>query len=226
MTAERIVSARRWPTNADLIADVARLYLASDMRALDPTYGRGRWWTLWSPRELVRTDLDPAKAPDGVADFTALPFADQSFDMVAFDPPYVATGGRSTQGVAGAQMSDAFGMASSRRTPAENQELIDAGLAEAWRVVRPSRRTAGRYASGIVLVKCQNYITSGRLWPGAFRTLSAAEALGFRPVDILEHLSASGGPQPSTNVNGTPRRQVHAKRNNTTLLVLEKGPRP
>ena len=223
-TTTRVLSATAWRTNAELIAAIAPLYLTRDMHTVDVTYGNGKWWTLWRPDQLVAHDLDPTKG-DGV-DFTALPEADATYDLAAFDPPYVATGGRTTQGAAGVQMAHAFGMSSSGATPADNQALIDAGLAELYRVLRPVARSSGRPRAGVALVKCQNYITSGRLWPGVPRTIAAAEAQGFRLEDIIEHLSAAGGPQPQTNPDGTPRRQMHTKRNNTTLLVLTKGPKP
>lgn len=37
---------------------------------------------------VTRVDNDPTVRPDVLADFTALPFADQSYDTVFFDPPY------------------------------------------------------------------------------------------------------------------------------------------
>ena len=80
-----LVAAYRWPTNAHLIADVAELYLDPGMRAVDVTYGLGKWWQIWRPLELVEHDLDPKKG-DGV-NFTALPEADNTYDLAALDPP-------------------------------------------------------------------------------------------------------------------------------------------
>ena len=57
--------------------------------------------------------------------------------------------------------------------------MNDAGLAECYRVVRPK---------GIVIVKSQDYVTSGKLYPGTHYTLTAALAMGFTLEDRLEHL--------------------------------------
>lgn len=229
MTAPRFLSAQTWRTNAELIAAVAVLYELGGLRnAVDVTYGAGGWWKAWEPAGLVRHGLaleSPEHYDDGV-DFTALPEPDDTYDLAAFDPPYVSIGGRTTQGAAGAEQAARFGMASSASNPADNQALIDAGLAELWRVLRPCRRSAGRARTGIALVKCQDYITAGRLWPGVHRTLTAAEAVGFRIEDIIEHVRPSAGPQPLTNRDGTRRRQMHAHRNHSTLLILTKGPAP
>lgn len=84
-----ILAYAKWTSNADLIADVARLgYLRQQSAILDPTYGYGTWWKNWQPDVLRRHDLDPAKAPDGAMDFTDLLYADGHFEAVVFDPPY------------------------------------------------------------------------------------------------------------------------------------------
>lgn len=247
-TADRpVLAAHAWPTNADLIADVARLgYLRAEWVTLDPTFGRGIWWKKWRPDELVAHDL----AIDGV-DFRDLPYADDTFDAVAFDPPYIAPGGRATSTLGairrgpvteridngrgpkrrtreGSDFHDRYGLVDAPKTPAGVQELLEQGLAEVGRVVKPG---------GVVLVKCQDYITSGRLWLGTHRTLSHALELGFDVVDRLEHV-AGVRPQPGnrtrkhTACNGAgcdaeecddgrvPSGQQHARRNLSTLFVF------
>lgn len=214
MTA--VLAATAWRSNAELIADVHRLgYLLPTDHVLDPTYERGTWWKAWRPERLTTHH----RAVDG-SDFRCLPYPDASFDAIAYDPPYVCPGGRKTSTVQA--MHERYGMAEGGhddpmfRTPAELQAIIDAGLTEMVRLVRPPRsKTAG----GIVLVKCQNYIWSGHLWEGAERTRAHAVALGCTVVDRLEMLGTPG-PQPTVNRDGSPRRQVHARRNLSTLFVF------
>ena len=97
MTAP-VMAAGTWANNAELIRDavVPLGYLRAEWRTLDPTYGLGNWWSRWRPERLHAHDLDPAKAPDGPMDFTALDYPDGYFDAVTFDPPYMAPGGRKT----------------------------------------------------------------------------------------------------------------------------------
>lgn len=217
MTAP-VIAATAWPTNAELIADVARLgYLLDTDHVLDPTYENGVWWKQWRPEKLTTHH----RAVDGT-DFRALPHPAATFDAVAYDPPYVCPGGRATSTVKA--MHDRYGMNEGGaadpdfRTPAELQQIINDGLTEMVRVVKPR---------GIVLVKCQNYIWSGRLWEGAELTRAHALELGCSVVDRLEHLGRPG-PQPTVNRDGTPRRQVHARRAHSTLFVLRApaAPRP
>lgn len=210
-----VLAAHAWPTNGHLIADVARLgYLRRTDVVLDPTYGNGVWWSVWEPEHLVSHH----RATDG-SDFRRLPYDDASFDAIAYDPPYVCPGGRKTSTTQ--NMHRRYGMDEGRddplfTTPAELQALIDDGLTEMVRLVRPPRtKTEG----GIILVKCQDYIWSGALWEGVARTRGHAVALGCTVVDSFVHLGTPG-PQPTTNPDGTPRRQVHARRAHSTLLVL------
>jgi len=211
-----VLAATRWNTNAEMVADAASLgFLRREWVTLDPTYGRGTWWRCWRPDHLVVHDL----VVDSV-DFCQLPHDDNTFDAVAYDPPYLCKGGRRTSGI---PVFDArYGLANTPRTPAGLQELIDAGLAEMHRVVRPARRGEG----GIVLAKCMNYVSGGKLWLGVHRTLSAAQNLGFRVVDVWEHVG-DPGPQPSERrrKDGTLSRQQHARHNSSTLLILQKPPK-
>lgn len=195
-----VLAATTWNSNAELIEDCARLgYLRAEWRTLDGTYGRGIWWKNWRPDELVTHDI----ALDGV-DFRRLPEADEFFDAIAFDPPYVSVGGRKTTTIP--DFHDRFGLTDAPTSPAGVQQLINDGLDEMYRVLR--RR-------GILLVKNQDYVSSGKLWPGTHYTLTHALSLGLELVDRLEHIG-SPRPQPAHV------RQVHARRNLSTLFVFRR----
>jgi hypothetical protein len=197
--ATPVLAASPWPTNGELIADCARLgYLQPHWRVLDPTYGRGLWWTSFTPDDLVTSDLSTG------VDFRDLPWPDGEFDAVAYDPPYVAPGGRATTGLP--DLFDRYGLMAAPGTPPLLQEMIDAGLRECARVLRPG---------GYLLVKCQDYVSSGKLWPGTHLTLCTALDAGLQFTDRLEHIGRVR-PQPPG------RRQVHARRNLSTLLVLRR----
>lgn len=194
-----VLAATAWTTNADLIEACVQLgYLHPIDRVLDPTHGRGLWWTKWRPENLTASDLRTG------VDFRHLPHENGTFDAVAYDPPYVCVGGRKTTGLA--DLHDRYGLTNAPTSPAGLQALINEGLAECARVAR---------TNGVVLVKCQDYVSSGRLWLGTHHTLTAALGLGLECVDRLEHL-AGVRPQPPG------RRQVHARRNLSTLFVFRK----
>lgn len=199
-----VLAATAWSSNAAMILDVVKLrYLTDEDFLLDPTYGRGRWWTKWREPNVTH-DI----TLDGV-DFRDLPDADGIFDSVAFDPPYVAMGGRKTTGIQ--EFFERYGLTDAPKRPAELQAMNDAGLRECLRVVRKR---------GIVICKVQDYVTSGHLYPGTHLTLTAALAMGFKLEDRLEHLGKARMQPARTRKDGKPVRQHHARRNLSTLLVL------
>jgi tRNA G10 N-methylase Trm11 len=202
-----VLAAHYFRNNAELIQACARLrFLKRSDWVLDPTYGRGLWWSLWEPRKMTFHDL----VLDGV-DFRNTGYESHQFDAIAFDPPYVSVGGRSTTGIQ--EMYDRYGLWGAPTSPALLQALINDGLAEMQRLVK--RR-------GIVFVKCQDYVSSGKLWSGTYYTEQFARSIGYDVVEKFIHVKKSGGPQPKnrTRKDGTRSRQMHARHNSSMMLVL------
>lgn len=205
-----VLAADSWPTNAHLIADVARLHHPDAHYVIDLTYNTGKWWKVWSPPVLVANDIDRRFGHFHEDYRERVGWQNDLFDLVAFDPPYQSQGGRKTSTVKA--MNDAYGRGLSAKSPAENQEWINLGLAEAVRICEPR---------GVVLVKVMDYISSGKLWLGTYRTIDHALTLPVEVEAIYTHVGKAG-PQPQVNRDGSPRRQVHPRSNATTLLVLRK----
>ena len=186
-------------TNAELIADAAQLgYIPADGLILDPTYGLGGFWRTYRPARLVTNDLDPARASP--ADFTALPYRDNVFDAVVFDPPYKLNG---TGG--GGPGDQRYGVAGPYRPVASITELIHTGITETARVTKPG---------GYLLVKLQDQVVSGRVTWQTIDATNHAASIGLRLADSL--LFTGGRKQPAG------RRQIHARRNYSTLLIFQK----
>jgi hypothetical protein len=195
-----IKAATSWSSNAHMIEDCFSLgYLSQEALTLDPTYGRGGWWKRQKPNTLITHDL----ANDGI-NFHNLPYNDNHFDAVVYDPPYVATGGRSTTGIP--DFFDRYGLKNAPRTPIDLQNYINKGLTECDRVLT---------SKGFLLVKCKDYISSGKLWIGTHHTLTHALNINLTLVDRLEYIT-SGVVQPAN------RRQIHARRNLSTLFIFKK----
>lgn len=218
-----VLAADRWNENGDLIAACFTLgYLRDTDHVLDPTYEKGTWWKRRRPTCLTTHH----RAVDGT-DFRSLDYLDASFDAIAYDPPYVCPGGRKTSTIQ--SFHERYGMNEGGaadpdfRTPAELQQIVNAGLTEMHRLVRPSavKKLDANRPNGVVLVKAMNYIWSGQLQLGAHLTLAHAFGLGFVCEDIFEHLG-DPGPQPTVNPDGSPREQKHARRNHSTLFVLRR----
>jgi hypothetical protein len=187
-------------TNAELIESCVSLgYITDTDTILDPTYGLGRFWTRWQPATLVASDLDVTKSPYGTSvDFTSTPWPDSSFDAVVFDPPY------KLNGTGGSHPSDKrYGVAGPNSSWQARHRLIRAGITEALRVLRPD---------GTLLVKCQDQVCSGSVRWQTREFSEHAEKNGSRLIDMMHLLSYRS--QPAN------RRQLHARRNYSTLLVF------
>ena len=222
-----IMAATKWPKNAHMIADVARLgYLHEDIITLDMTYGRGTWWKKFRPTILVANGTDLEHKPDLTADFRAMPFRDGAFSQIIFDPPYVVKGGRRTSTMEDHQ--DRYGMTDAPTNPLEGQQLVNDGLAESARLLE---------TNGVLLVKAQDYVSSGRVHWGVDETTIFSRALGLRKVDQFLFLN-NGSAQDKArtkrcatcsgegcivcdNSGSIPVAQQHARRNVSVLMVFQ-----
>jgi hypothetical protein len=184
-------------TNGQAIADCAALgYIKLTDRTLDTTYGLGRFWTDWCPATLARNDLDPARG-NLHYDFTKLPFADRSWDVVVFDPPYRLTGTPDSGGPANSDTD--YGITAMRWQ--DRMQLIIDGAVE-----------CGRVADRTLLVKVQDQVCSGQI---RWQTHTVIDALGtWRLVDELYVVGLRAQP--------AGRTQKHASRNYSSLLVFQR----
>lgn len=182
--------------NAQLIEAVRDLgYLRDGRRIIDLTYGLGTFWSRWRPKRLVTNDQD-VRYGTYHDDFTATRWRDASFDAVVFDPPYKLNGTDQGEG-------ERYGVHVPTRWQ-DRMELIHDGVVECARIVKPG---------GYVLVKCMDQVCSGRVRWQTMEVRDWGRALGLTLEDRLDMVSFR--PQPDG------RRQVHARRNASTLLVLQ-----
>lgn len=197
-----VLAVNDWPSNAEMIEDVARLgYLRREWLTLDATFGLGTFWKSWKPDRLVAHDIDPAKSPSGSSvDATDLPYSDAFFDAVVIDGPYKLNGNPSDTDGADSR----YGV----------HHYVD------WRqrmdLLRMMMREGARVlGDGYMLFKCQDQVCSGKVRWQTFEFTRYAETCGLGLVDRFDFLSYRAQPHG--------RRQVHARRNASTLLVLKKG---
>ena len=202
--SKMVWAATNWQFNGDLIADVAKLgYIRDDDCCIDLTYGKGTWWKRYRPTLLATNDIDDTTKAEYHDDFRATKWFDDNFDVVAFDPPYISPGGRETSTIA--DFNSRFGLLSTPRTVLGLREMNQDGLDEARRICKPG---------GIILVKCMNYINSGRYQPEVFVMWEAATAFGLQMVDQFIMIRRSG-PQ-------SQKTQVHTRNNYSVLLIFQK----
>ncbi len=195
-----VMAIDSYRTNGELVAACASLgYLRPELRTLDPTWGRGRFWTAWRPQVLVAHDLRPELSPTGQGvDATSLPYEDRSFDQVVLDGPYKLNGRPD------AATDARYGVHEPARWQ-DRMELLRAMLREGARVL----------CRGCLLFKCQDQVCSGKVRWQTIAMVEEAERCGLGLVDRLDFLSYR--PQPEG------RRQLTARRNSSAMLVFRRG---
>lgn len=200
MTAEILAIGNR-RTNAQLVVDLIALgYINPAKPIYDPTYGLGRWWKIIRPDTLVASDLNPELSPHGHSlDFRNLPFPDNTFDSVVFDPPYKLNG--TSQGFGN---DESYGVGNTKYVSIHDRhQLIKDGITELARITRR-----------ILIVKCQDQVSSGKIqWQTRIFT-EHAETVGLTLIDSLHVVGHRK--QPAN------RQQCHARRDYSTGLVFSK----
>lgn len=193
--------------NGPLIAQVARLWIKPDDLLMDVTWGRGLWWTDYKHPEHLFIKHDRYTL-DGV-DYHELPESDESVDVIALDVPYTSVGSVETSTIP--DFHDRYGLTSQKGYKAIFEDTASA-ITECSRVLR---------RGGRLLLKLSDYVESGHMrW--AWRNADdAATAAGLRHCDEIIHHSGTGA-QPKTNLDGSPRRQVHSRRCHSFLEIYYK----
>jgi hypothetical protein len=113
--------------SAEAVRRLVHLAFRDAHAALDLTFAHRGFWSEPLPPGLVVTsnNVDPASSTDLHLDFTATGLPDGAFDLVVYDPPHIADGGKN--GI----MARRFGTV--RGIPAL-RELLQDGAREAWRI--------------------------------------------------------------------------------------------
>ena len=65
-------------------------------RILDATINGGRFWR-GSQRPVLGLDIEILQQPDIVADNAAMPFRNEVFDVVVYDPPHIPNQGKDNE---------------------------------------------------------------------------------------------------------------------------------
>jgi hypothetical protein len=185
-------------TSAQAITRLLAVLFPDAGTALDTTFGNGRFWDGTAHVSVTGLDIDPARAKHVACDFTALPFADGSFDVVIFDPPFLTDEGKRVGSIMGARFK-------TYPTLAELQPAVEHGTREAFRVAKLG-----------IIVKCQTYMHASKLVRMP-RWIEDALAPGVELFDELHLVSRSK----VTDRKWT-RSQLSVWSNHSTFLVFRR----
>jgi hypothetical protein len=187
--------------NADLIAEVAKLYLSPSQTVLDVTYGKGVFWRKVDVTAFDFHGYDIAARGKQKGDFKRVKAADESVDHVIFDPPYMHNPGK--------PMVNARYRNRETHTGKYHADILRdyrIGMSEAYRILR---------RGGLLWVKCQDEIESGLQRWSHIEIYLAARRMGFLGKDLFLLVPHSRTPMRHTT-------QLHARKAHSYLWLLEK----
>jgi hypothetical protein len=182
-----------------IIQDICRLHCPGGIE-LDVTWSKGRMFA-GIQKPPYRFDLNPQDGANGAADFRALPFKDQTFKSIMFDPPFLAGGGG--HGIMAKKFTHI-------KTPKQVWALYRDGVRELERVLK-------RY--GILVVKCQDLHNGRNQYMSHCEIMNMAVEVGLYPRDIFIHVART------RPVSWNQRTQNHARKFHSYFWVFGKQKR-
>lgn len=160
---------------SEIIKGILQLHVKSGKIDCDPTYSKGNFYKNTGIQEpIFKFDISP-KTPETVkADARNLPLADNFLDCIMFDPPFLATTGKSLiENNENNYINRRFGVFPSEQEL--HQFYIDA-MKEFYRIFKND---------GILIFKCQDKISSGKQYLSHVFIINEAIKLGYYPKDIF-----------------------------------------
>jgi SAM-dependent methyltransferase len=159
----------------DVLPVLLGLHAVRDPEILDCTYNRGVMWK-GLDYQPVTLDVDPQFGCDYTADFRHMPFDDDSFDVIIFDPPHLPAAVASP-GSSGLQRLQ-YGLTEhgDYRQGDDIADVFVPFLAEAYRVLR---------RDGVVLAKIADFVHNHRYQWSHVDFIQAARDVGMTPCDVV-----------------------------------------
>ena len=151
------------------------MHVPSKQIDCDPTYSKGNFYNNTGIKEPIhKFDIFPQTTEVKFGDSRNLPLKNESINSEIFDPPFLATTGKSLQSEDNNNaINKRFGV-----YPSEielHQFYIDS-LKEAYRILKPD---------GILIFKCQDKVSSGKQYFSHCFIKEQAEEIGFYTKDLF-----------------------------------------
>ncbi len=193
---------------SEIIRNILRLHTKDQRIDCDPTYSKGNFYNntgIEPPR--YRFDIDPQRDDVQYGDSRNLPLESNSLNCIMFDPPFLATTGKSLS------INDNNNIMNKRFGVYPNeQELhrfyIDS-LKEQHRILK---------TGGILIFKCQDKVSSGKQYMTHAFIMQWAIEIGFYPKDLFILLSKN-----RLIANWQANAQKHARKFHCYFWVFQKS---
>lgn len=160
------------------------LHAKSTNKMLDCTYNKGTMWKNCKYQPHVKMDIVPSHPINVVADFCALPFDNEIFDVIVFDPPHLTTDAASEN--SSKMWEDRYGITNNGigRDGDNISGMFLPFLVEAKRVLNKS---------GIIIAKIADMVHNHRYQWHHVDYVNEVNKIGMTPCDLLIKKDPSAG---------------------------------
>lgn len=180
-------------------------------RILDCTYNEGRIWKKATIKPTKTMDIDSTFKVDVVGDFTRMPFPNESFDVIVFDPPHLTKAASSKK--SSKMWERRFGLTAhgKGREGDDICDLFEPFLKEAQRVCTEN---------GVVIAKICDMVHNHKYRWQHIEFILEAQRLGWTACDMIVKVMANGGPDSSKW-----KTVKHVRRAHSFWIVLRNSDR-
>ena len=159
---------------SEIIRNILRLHVPGGKIDCDPTFSIGGFYKgIGIEMPELRFDIVPQTEGVVQADARHLPLEDESISCMMFDPPFLATTGKSLREGTGNIINRRFGVFSNED---ELFRFYRDALAEAYRVLKQE---------GVLIFKIQDKVSSGKQYWSHVFVMNEAVKVGFYPLDLF-----------------------------------------
>ncbi len=189
----------------EIIQNILKLHCKYPIE-LDPTYSKGYFYKGNFPEPIYKYDINPQI--DGVerADAQNLPLKNESINTIMFDPPFLATKGKSLkENKNNNYINKRFGVYPNEK---ELHQFYINALKEFYRILKKE---------GILIFKCQDKISSSNQYLSHVFIINEAEKIGYYTKDLFILLAKN-----RIVANWQIKNQKNARKFHSYFLVFQK----
>ena len=159
----------------EIIKNILHLHVPTKIIDCDPAYSIGNFYKNTGIQEpQYKFDIIPQTKDTIQADARNLPLENESLNCIMFDPPFLATKGKSLkENNDNNKINKRFGVYPSEEEL--HQFYVDA-MKEFYRILKPK---------GILIFKCQDKVSSGKQYMTHCFVWQEAIKIGFYPKDLF-----------------------------------------